>query len=71
MQLHGPIETNVTAAIDSSRRLKGHPVHADTVSYWAAVLRQARREVASNKSNNRLQELVLVLEQELADHSAA
>ena len=69
MELHGTIEANLTAAINSSRRLKGQPVHADTLSHWTAVLSEARRELAANEARTDLRDLIQELEQELADQS--
>jgi hypothetical protein len=69
MELHGTIETNLMAAINSSRRLKGHPVHAETISHWTAVLHEARRELSTDDTNTSLGNLVLELEHELADQT--
>jgi hypothetical protein len=35
MDLHGSIANNLTSAVQSARRLKGHPVHAETLCRWA------------------------------------
>jgi hypothetical protein len=69
MKLHGTIEANLLAAINSSRRLKGHPVHADTLHHWTGVLAEARRELATDEANSSLRDLVLQLEHELAETS--
>jgi hypothetical protein len=71
MELHGTIEANLAAAIDSSRRLKGHPVHVDTRDHWAGVLREARRELSGDESRISLRDLILQLEHELADQTSA
>ena len=46
-------------------------MHADTLSYWAAVLSEARRELAADEATTNLRELILELEQELADQTSA
>jgi hypothetical protein len=69
MELHGSIENNLTSAVQSARRLSGHPVHADTLGHWAELLRHARRELA-NSSNEAAQSLIMDLEKELADRAA-
>ena len=66
MELHGSIVNNLTSAVQSARRLSGHPVHADTLGYWADLLHHARREMAEG-STEPIQSLVLELEKELAD----
>lgn len=47
MRLHGSTEGNLIAAIRSASRLRGRPVHADTLKYWADLIRHARDEVSS------------------------
>jgi hypothetical protein len=37
MELHGSIMNNLTSAVQSARRLSGHPVHADTLGHWADI----------------------------------
>ena len=46
MQLHGSIEGNLISAVRSASRLRGHPVHADTIKHWSALLQYARREIS-------------------------
>lgn len=69
MELHGSIRANLAAAINSARRLRGHPVHADTLNHWTAVLGEARRELATDGADTSLRDLVLELEHELADQT--
>ena len=71
MELHGTIEANLGAAINSSRRLKGHPIHPDTLNHWMGVLREARQELLTDGANAILQGLIVELEQELADQTSA
>ena len=66
MELHGTILNNLTSAVQSARRLRGHPVHADTLGHWAELLTHARRAVA-NGSTEPILPLVLDLEKEIAD----
>jgi hypothetical protein len=66
MELHGTILNNLTSAVQSARRLKGHPVHQDTLSHWAQLLTHARREVAAG-SPEPIIPLILELEKEIAD----
>jgi hypothetical protein len=69
MELHGTVEANLVSAIASAKRLRGHPVHQDTISHWSEILQQARRELAENEGDNRevVMQLVAELETELAD----
>lgn len=47
MQLHGSTEGNLMSAIRSASRLRGRPVHADTLKYWSDLIRHARGELSS------------------------
>lgn len=71
MELHGSIEANLVAAVRSARRLRGHPIHADTLQHWTDLLHQARRQLAAGQARptGTLKQLVADLETELADHS--
>lgn len=66
MELHGTILNNLTSAVQSARRLRGHPVHADTLDHWAQLLNHARRAVAAGASEQ-IVPLILELEKEIAD----
>ena len=68
MDLHGSIATNLSSAVQSARRLSGHPVHADTLSHWTDLLHHARRELAAGSSEV-LQSLILELETEHAERT--
>ncbi len=57
-----------SASVQSARRLKGHPIHADTLGHWRDLLDDARRELAKG-STEPLQALILELENELADRT--
>lgn len=42
MELAGSIVDNLKAAVASARRLRGHPVHPDTLDFWTGLLGHAR-----------------------------
>jgi hypothetical protein len=69
MELYGSIVNNLTSAVQSARRLKGHPVHADTLGHWRDLVDHARRELTKG-STEPIQTLVVELENELADRAA-
>jgi hypothetical protein len=72
MILSGSILENVTNAVASARRLRGHPVYKDTLSYWTELLEEARR-VRRSLQGAELQALeaaIIKLEGELADRAA-
>jgi hypothetical protein len=66
VEFEGTLATNLAAAVQSARRLKGHPVHPDTIAYWTNLLQHARREVTRGNSEPVLA-MILDLEHELAD----
>ena len=68
MELHGSITNNLSSAVQSARRLRGHPVHADTIGHWADLLHHARRELAEG-STEPILGLVVQLEKELAERT--
>ena len=47
MKLHGSTEGNLLSAIRSASRLRGQPVHVDTLKYWSDLIRHARDELSS------------------------
>lgn len=70
MELHGSVQGNLIAAIRSARRLRGHPVHPDTLGHWTDLLHQARRELgAGSSSTDAIKQLVADLETELAERA--
>jgi hypothetical protein len=66
MEIAGSIANNLTSAVQSARRLRGHPIHADTLGHWRDLLNHARQELA-NGSGEPIQDLIVELENELAD----
>lgn len=69
MKLHGSIANNLASASQSARRLRGHPVHEDTLAHWRALLEHARSQL-SKGSPEPLEPLILELANALADRSA-
>jgi hypothetical protein len=67
MQLHGTTEGNLASAIRSANRLRGHPVHADTLKYWSDLIRHAQGELSTGAamSSETLMRLVAQLETEI------
>jgi hypothetical protein len=71
MELAGSILENVENAVTSARRLRGHPVYKDTLTYWTELIHEARR-VRKDLKGPQLQALeaaILKLEGELAGRS--
>lgn len=67
MELSGSLSDNLTAAIASARRLRGHPVYSDTMAFWRNLLafareRQRRRRSPSTEDT----QLIAELQEELA-----
>jgi hypothetical protein len=69
MELHGSIVNNLTSAIQSARRLRGHPVHSDTLDHWSDLLAHARQALAEGSAEP-IQALVAELQNELVDRTA-
>lgn len=70
MKLHGALSSNLQDAIASAKRLRGHPVYPDTISYWTELLHEARRFRADLDDEKRpaLDVLVAQLEAAVAEH---
>lgn len=43
MELSGSLDDNLRFALQSAKRFRGHPVHADTLQFWSGLLQLARR----------------------------
>ena len=69
MELHGTLLNNLASALRSARRLRGHPVHQDTLVHWTELLHHARRELAAG-STEPILPLVLELEKEIAERAS-
>ena len=65
MRIEGSIRANLLAAIASARRLRGCPVHNDTVGHWQRLIEHARKAGCAADS-----ELRGELEAELAHRAA-
>jgi hypothetical protein len=70
MQIEGSIRANLIAAIASAKRLRGHPVHADTIKYWRQLLDHSRR-VSTQPQAEVFGDLMAELETEVAHSKAA
>lgn len=72
MELHGSITENLKAAVESSRRLKGHPIHRDTMAFWSGLIREARArrsavEGIDDREAEEAEEAIAELESVLAE----
>jgi hypothetical protein len=70
MEIHGTIAQNLEAAVASSRRLKGHPIHKDTLAFWSDLIGEARARRAAGEqlepeAEQAMAELEVVLAQPL------
>ena len=72
MELHGSLIFNLQNALESSRRLRGHPVHRDTVVFWSELVREARarRVTEGYESNPPEERLIIELETAIAEIKA-
>ena len=74
MDVHGSIAQNLKAAVQSSRRLKGHPIHKDTLQFWLSLVREARSRRAAGDihecDRSAVDEAIVELEVVLADTSS-
>jgi hypothetical protein len=52
VKLHGSLTTNLQIALQSARRLKGRPVHKDTLAFWAELLAHGRAEIRSRSASD-------------------
>ena len=71
MEMHGDIAENLRAAAESSRRLSGHPVHKDTLQFWAALVAAARSRRAAGEEldDAQVDEAIAELEVSLANNA--
>ena len=44
MRIEGTIRANLLAAIASIKRLRGRPVHGDTVGHWHKLVEHSRKD---------------------------
>jgi hypothetical protein len=71
MKLHGTIIENLQAALASAKRLRGHPVHKDTISFWRDLIAQARSETPEEARAAETKALIVALEGEIADQQSS
>lgn len=69
MELSGTIEENLKQAVQSARKLQGHPVYTDTLKYWAELLQMARatKDRRSQSGQATIEALVMDLEAVLSE----
>ena len=69
LELSGSLSSNLRAALTSAKRLRGHPVHGDTLQFWRALLAFARSEGRNSASaeHEDVEQLLAELQIELAD----
>ena len=65
MKIAGSIHANLRAALQSARRLRGGPVHPDTVDHWSSLVCAAKAEQGAMDSF-KTRELVGDLEHEIS-----
>jgi hypothetical protein len=65
VKIHGTLSNNLASAVQSAKRLRGHPVHQDTLEHWGKLVHHTRRELAGGSTEPVLP-LLLDLEKELA-----
>lgn len=72
MELHGSLASNLQMALDSSNRLRGHPVHRDTLAFWSDLVGEARARRASGMDPNdpEVERLIAELEVAVAETKA-
>ena len=66
MEIDGSITKNLASALRSARRLRGHPIHADTLGHWTDLLTHAPKDAADG-STEPIKALIVELENELAN----
>jgi hypothetical protein len=65
MRIEGSLRSNLVAAVASARRLRGSPIHPDTVDHWRRLLDYGRLN-STQPLCEPVTELVAELECELA-----
>lgn len=72
MELHGTLAYNLRLALDSSRRLRGHPVHRDTLAFWSDLIGEARASRAAGDAGHDtgIDRLIAELETAIAETKA-
>ena len=72
MELHGSLAYNLQMAIESSKRLQGHPVHRDTLLFWNELIGEARarRAAGQDPDDPYVERLIAELETAIAEIQA-
>jgi hypothetical protein len=70
MEICGSVHGNLRAALQSARRLRGGPIHPDTLDHWARLVALAKGEAPAMDSF-KTRELVSDLEREIRLRTAA
>jgi hypothetical protein len=72
MELHGTLASNLQMALDSSKRLRGHPVHRDTLAFWSDLTGEARarRAAGEDPDGSDVERLIAELEAAIAEAKA-
>ena len=72
MELHGTLASNLQMALDSSKRLRGHPVHRDTLAFWSDLVGEARarRAAGEDPDDPDVERLIAELEAAIAEAKA-
>ncbi len=72
MEISDMMNENLRLAVQSARRLKGHPISRDTVRLWSDLVREARsrRSMEERSDQIELDQLVAELEIVLADKAS-
>lgn len=73
MKLDGSIIQNLVSAVKSAERLRGHPVHEDTLVFWQALLTHSRAAKRSQPVTDMatIETLIARLQSELAARDTA
>lgn len=73
MILDGSLAKNLHAAIARATRLRGHPVHRETIQFWGALLTHARVVLRRGRVRDlaQLERLIAELEICLQEHPSA
>jgi hypothetical protein len=67
MKLHGSLIDNLQVALASAKRLRGHPIHKDTVAFWRDLIAHARAEMPKQTPRTQVENLIAALEGEIVD----
>lgn len=70
MQISGSVHANLRAALQCARRLRGAPVHPDTLDHWNRLLDFAKAGACSEGSYT-THELISDLQREVAARGAS